>query len=166
MSALTRHRMWTDESGAAAVEFALVVPFLLLIVFGIINFGLIFASQISLNSAARDASRAGVVQPLGGVGLTCAAIATAARNNGGTIGAPSAAVAVTVTGPSGSTCSLAARSSTVIGSGSSPPCIGSSTLADPQLTVKLTNEYTSPVPLVPPSTLTQTATGKFQCEYS
>jgi len=38
--------------------------------------------------------------------------------------------------------------------------------AGAQLTVVLTDLYKSPVPLVPPSTLTQTATGKFQCEYS
>lgn len=154
------------DGGASAVEFALVVPLLLLLVFGIINFGLIFASQISLNSAARDAARAGVVAPLTGSALTCSAIATAARSNAGTIGAPASAVAVTVTGPTGTTCTLAAGSATVTGAGAgSTPCTGSSSSAA-QLAVVLTSNYKSPVPLVPPATLTQTATGKFQCEYS
>ena len=49
----------TDDSqrGAAAVEFALVLPILLLLVMGIIEFGLIFNSQISLTNAAREGAR-------------------------------------------------------------------------------------------------------------
>ena len=158
------------ERGAVAVEFALVVPILLILVFGMINFGFIFASQISLNSAARDAARAGVVQPLSGSGQTCAQIAAAARASAGTIGSPSSKVAVRVTGPTvvgtAVDCSLAAGSNAVTGSGSSTPCTGSSSVTAPQLVVVLTNSYGSPVPLVPPTTLTQTAIGKFQCEYS
>jgi Flp pilus assembly protein TadG len=46
-----------DESGAAAVEFALVLVPLLLVVFGIINFGLAFHRQIQLSGAAREGAR-------------------------------------------------------------------------------------------------------------
>ncbi len=156
------------EDGAAAVEFALIVIPLLLVVFGIINFGLIFASQISLNSAARDAARAGVVQPLSGTGMTCAQIANLARESAGTIGAPKTNIAVTVTGPGSSpkSCSLPAGSSTVTGNATATLCTASSAVTSPQLTVLLTNAYVSPVGLVPPGSLTQTATGRFQCEYT
>ena len=45
------------ERGAAAVEFALVVLPLLLLLFGIIEFGRIYFIQLSLTNAARDAVR-------------------------------------------------------------------------------------------------------------
>ena len=50
-----------NERGASAVEFALVVIPLLLVVGGIINFGVAFANQISLDNAVRQAARATVV---------------------------------------------------------------------------------------------------------
>lgn len=45
------------EHGAAAVEFALVVPMLMVIVFAIIVFGQVFTMQIALTQAARTAAR-------------------------------------------------------------------------------------------------------------
>jgi Flp pilus assembly protein TadG len=161
----------TNDSGAAAVEFALVVPILLVLVFGIINFGFIFTAQISLNTAARDAARQGVVPGgVGGSGPTCGTIANAARANAGTIGAPASLVAVTITGPTVNgtavSCGIASGSSTVTGSGSLALCTGSDAVTSPQVVVTLTNHYSAPFPLVPPSSATQTGTGKFQCEYS
>ncbi|NPC43550.1 TadE/TadG family type IV pilus assembly protein [Nocardioides sp. zg-1230] len=49
------------ERGAAAVEFAFVVIPLLFIICMIVNFGVIFAQQLSLDNATRAAARAGVV---------------------------------------------------------------------------------------------------------
>lgn len=46
------------ERGAAAVEFALLLPILLLIVFGIIDFGRMLNAQITLTEAAREGARA------------------------------------------------------------------------------------------------------------
>jgi hypothetical protein len=45
------------EGGAAAVEMALVMPLLLLLVFGIIEFGFIFNRYITLTHAAREGVR-------------------------------------------------------------------------------------------------------------
>ncbi len=46
-----------NESGAALVEFALVLPLLLVLVFGIIDFGLYFYNDLQLTHVARDAAR-------------------------------------------------------------------------------------------------------------
>lgn len=43
--------------GAVAVEFALVVPFLLLLVAGLIEFANVYNAQISVTQAAREAAR-------------------------------------------------------------------------------------------------------------
>ena len=46
-----------DENGQAIVEFALVLPLLLLLVCGIIDFGWIFGNQLMANNACREATR-------------------------------------------------------------------------------------------------------------
>lgn len=46
------------EEGAAAVEFALVVPVLLALLLGIIEFGFFFNQQVSATQVAREAARA------------------------------------------------------------------------------------------------------------
>jgi Flp pilus assembly protein TadG len=50
-----------SERGAAAVEFAIVIIPLMLVICGIVNFGVIFAQQLSLDNATRAAARAAVV---------------------------------------------------------------------------------------------------------
>jgi Flp pilus assembly protein TadG len=153
-----------DERGAAVVEFALVTTFVLLpLLFGLISYGLVFAAQLSMNAAARDAARAGVVQPLNGTALTCQQIATRARDNSATVGLTTTKVAVSVTGPTGTTCSVAAGSTTYAGSPAGQMCLNAP--AGGQVSVRLTYAPTSPAPLVPlPSSLG--SNGKFQCEYS
>jgi Flp pilus assembly protein TadG len=46
-----------NERAAAAVEFALIAPLLLLLVFGIIDFGWMLMKANLVNNAARDAAR-------------------------------------------------------------------------------------------------------------
>lgn len=53
------------ESGAAAVEFALVVPLLLLLVLGMVNLGRAYNAQITLTQAAREGVRGLALQVSG-----------------------------------------------------------------------------------------------------
>lgn len=50
------------QRGSAAVEFALILPVLLIIVFGIIDYGVLFGQNFSLQSAAREGARQGILQ--------------------------------------------------------------------------------------------------------
>ena len=50
-----------DQDGAAAVEFALLLPLLVLLLFGFIQFGLAFNTRIQATNAAREAARQAVV---------------------------------------------------------------------------------------------------------
>jgi len=53
-----------DERGASAVEFALVLPVLMLILFGTIEFGMVMYSREVLTNASREGARAGIVQQI------------------------------------------------------------------------------------------------------
>jgi Flp pilus assembly protein TadG len=54
-------KMLHDQKGVAAVEFAIVVPLLVVFVFGIIEFGLVFYNKAMITNASREAARAGIV---------------------------------------------------------------------------------------------------------
>ncbi|HSB34471.1 MAG TPA: TadE/TadG family type IV pilus assembly protein [Nitrospirota bacterium] len=49
------------EKGASAVEFALILPVLILILFGIIEFGFIIYDKAVITNASREGARAGIV---------------------------------------------------------------------------------------------------------
>jgi Flp pilus assembly protein TadG len=49
-----------QEDGAAAVEFALLLPLLVLLLFGFIQFGTAFNTRIQATNAAREAARVAV----------------------------------------------------------------------------------------------------------
>jgi|GEM_PF-187180 len=57
MSGLPRRSRSDDEEGQALVEMAIVLPILMLILLGIIQFGFVFSGQIALSSAAREGVR-------------------------------------------------------------------------------------------------------------
>ena len=161
-----------DDRGASAVEFALVLPILLAIVLGIILFGFVFASQINLNTAARDAARAGVVEPLSGTGMDCGAIAQMAQNNARPLGGSSKSVGVEVRDYNDTPiCKISAGTSVLTPDSDSTahPCAASNTTTAPLLTVTLTYVVTVPfeVPYLPGSSKQPLeAKGSFQCEYS
>jgi Flp pilus assembly protein TadG len=50
-----------NREGSTTVEFALVLPVLMVMLFGIIEFGLIFKDVLAVNQAAREGARAGAV---------------------------------------------------------------------------------------------------------
>jgi Flp pilus assembly protein TadG len=54
-----------DEGGAAALEFALVLPMLLLIIFGIISYAYMFSVRQAITQAAAEGARAAAVAPTG-----------------------------------------------------------------------------------------------------
>ena len=57
-----RRQRWGDR-GASAVEFAIVLPVLLLFLYGIIEFGTVFLIKHGLTEAAADAVRAAATAP-------------------------------------------------------------------------------------------------------
>jgi Flp pilus assembly pilin Flp len=95
-----RGRRLAGEHGAAAVEFALVVPILLAVMFGIIDYGLWFSDSLSVRQGVDEGARAAVVSQFGNCTDGSAAERTACvvkariSANGGT-----AYVKVLVTGP-------------------------------------------------------------------
>jgi len=54
-------RFLHSEKGQAMVEFALVLPLLLALLCGIIDFGWLYYNQITLNNAAREGARYAVI---------------------------------------------------------------------------------------------------------
>jgi hypothetical protein len=59
------HRAAQRDRGAAAVEFALLLPLLLLLVFGIIDFGRMLNAEILISEAAREGARAAALAGTG-----------------------------------------------------------------------------------------------------
>jgi Flp pilus assembly protein TadG len=50
-----------SQDGAAMVEFAIVLPMLLLLIFGMIEFSLLLYNKAVITNASREAARAGIV---------------------------------------------------------------------------------------------------------
>src|SRR5262245_29727867 len=77
-TSISRHRRCVSEpygatmkridhkGGQSLVEFALIVPLMVLVLFGIIELALLFSISVSLTNSAREAARAGAIfQPVG-----------------------------------------------------------------------------------------------------
>ena len=61
MLKLIRARRKNGEKGQALVEFALLVPIFLLLLFAVVDFGMGFYSWITVTNAAREGARLGAV---------------------------------------------------------------------------------------------------------
>ena len=70
-----RSRRRGGEDGASAVEFALVVPFLIMILFGLITTGFAYNDHLSVTNATREGSRYGAA-----IDYTTAGWATSVRD--------------------------------------------------------------------------------------
>jgi hypothetical protein len=55
---LVRRLIFKNQRGQAMVEMALILPILLLLILGMIEFGRIYASDLMINNAAREGARA------------------------------------------------------------------------------------------------------------
>lgn len=58
---MTRRRQLREERGQAMVEFAVILPIFVVLVFGIIQFGIVFNNYVTLTDATRAGARAGAV---------------------------------------------------------------------------------------------------------
>ena len=77
------------QQGAAAVEFAIILPILTVLVFGIIEFGLALYDKAVITNASREGARAGIVfkDPIVSDGEITAVINNYCQNNLVTFGA-------------------------------------------------------------------------------
>ena len=157
LAAPRRHR---DEDGAAALEFALVAPLFIMLVFGIISFGLVFAQQLGLSNGARQGARAGVV-----TGVTCAQLYAQARDASSTVGMSSNSVTVTITrGQS----IAAAKGTTPCGAtpatSTTQPCKGSAIGDSLYVTTSFISQLIIP-PVIYKKSFPVQATGAYECEF-
>ncbi len=160
------HPRARTQTGAAALEFALVLPVLMSIVFGIIQFGFVMTQSAALDEGARGGARYGVVNLI--TPHTCSGLVANVRAGASTIGMQGANVAVTVargTTPALATtvCSSAAGSATVTNS-SVAPCTTTPQVDNNSLYV--TTAYTS-MSIVPigVASFSLNGAGNFRCEY-
>ena len=50
-----------NQKGASAVEFAIILPLLLVLLFGIVEFSILFYNKAMITNASREGARAGIV---------------------------------------------------------------------------------------------------------
>lgn len=151
-----RPRARRDADGAAAVEFALVAPIFIILVFGVISFGIVFAQNLALGNAAREAARSGVVE-----GRTCGQIRSTAVDAANTIAMQGADVTVSIR--RGQTAATASNACT--GGDAATPCTGSATGDSIYVRLDFTSELIVPLVLVKDS-FPLSGDGVFRCEFS
>jgi Flp pilus assembly protein TadG len=90
-----KHRRIQDERGQTMVEFALVIPVLFMVLFGIIQFGILYNDYVTVTDAARVGARKGAVSR---TTANPAGLAEAAARNAAS-GLNQAALDVLITAP-------------------------------------------------------------------
>ena len=154
---LRAQRRLRDDDGAAAVEFGLIAPILVLLVFGIMSFGILFAQTLSLNNAARQGARYGAVGS-----RTCDQLITETKASSGTINLNPTNVTVKVL--RGTSLATATEAAAGCSTPSTLPCTGSS--PGDNIYVKASYSSKMLIPLFFINTFTVGGTGGFRCEYS
>lgn len=149
------------ESGASAVEFGLIAPVLLLLVFGIMSFGILFAQTLALNNAARQGARFGAVG-----NRTCTAMIAETRANAQALAMnPSSVVVEVWRGDSlaGAT-QITSSAPCNAPSPGNTACAGSTATTNVYVKAYHDSKLLIPIPLFP-NTITVGGTGAFKCEY-
>lgn len=135
----TRERI-TGESGAAAVEFALIAPLLFMLIFGIINFGLIWSQKEVYVQAAREGARYAAV--------ACEDTCTSSEVRDRVV---NAAVGYQITG-----------GAAAISVSPNPGC--STTDMSDTVEVSWSQQFQIDIPFVPPVTVATPIEAVFRCE--
>jgi Flp pilus assembly protein TadG len=147
------HRRTTD--GAAVVEFALVSPLFIILVFGVISFGIVFAQNLALDNGARGAARSAVVE-----NRTCGQIKTTAKDTASTIAMQGTNVTVSIKrGQSAATATNACANDSV------KPCAGSAPGDSIYVRLDFTSHLIIPLAVVK-DTFPLSGNGVFRCEFS
>jgi Flp pilus assembly protein TadG len=146
------------DDGAAAVEFALILPILLTLVFGIITFGFVFAQDLALSNAARQTARYSVVKD-----RTCQMVIDEAKS--------AAAPLVTLQSSDvvvrrGTTSGDAATKPNPCSPTSKKPCEGSGVGDNIYVTLDYNAKLLFPVIPGMSSTMKLNGKGVFRCEWS
>jgi len=128
-----------DERGAAAVEFAIVLPVLILLIFGIVQFSIYFNRLQGLQAAAREGARVAALPQ-----------STQSDIKAKVISALDGVL------PSGTTPTITVSPS------SANPCDLQAPDARVTVTVRTTSDLD--IPLWGSQTVTQTGKGEFKCE--
>lgn len=91
------------QRGAAALEFAIVLPVLLMLLLGIIDFGLVMGARSEVANAAREGARASALVGSSAAGQSASHAIIDSMPGGHKVGT---SVTVTCTTPSGTPCNL------------------------------------------------------------
>jgi Flp pilus assembly protein TadG len=95
-------RLASDARGVAALEFVLVFPFLMTVLFGIVDTSLLLCDKAVITNASREAARAGVVVRVPQMAASDVAnVALAYTQNNLVTGGTATTPTVSVTQPSG-----------------------------------------------------------------
>jgi Flp pilus assembly protein TadG len=99
MARRRRNPAGRDERGVALVEAAIVTPLLLMLVFGIIEFGLLFKDSLTIANAARAGARVGTSQ--GNDPMADYQILQAVAGASGSLASVTKVIVFDATGPNG-----------------------------------------------------------------
>ena len=155
VSAPARERRRRHD-GASAVEFALVAPLFIILVFGVISFGIVFAQDLALGNGAREAARSAVVE-----NRTCGQIRTTASDAATSIAMDGSDVTVSIArGQSAATAVDACA-----GGDGVQPCAGSAAGDAIYVRLDFTSRLVIPLALVKDS-YPISGNGVFRCEFS